>query len=88
VTRLLIRPGVSNDNTYIESWFVTVKSCQHYPEAFDCLAHAGKWAAGWVERVHLHHRHAGITGYTPARLHDGTWTTVARAREARLEAHY
>lgn len=88
VTRSLIRPGVSNDNAYIESWFATVKSCQHYPGAFDDLAHAGNWTVGWVEHYNHHHRHSGIAGYTPASVHDGTWTRVAHARQARLEAHY
>lgn len=88
VTRSLIRPGVSNDNAYIESWFATVKSCQHYPGAFDDLAHAGNWVAGWVEHYNHHHRHTGIAGYTPASVHDGTWTTVARTRQDRLDAHY
>lgn len=88
VTRSLIRPGVSNDNAYIESWFATVKHCHHYPGAFDDIEHAESWTVGWVEHYNHHHRHSGIAGYTPASVHDGTWTRVAHARQTRLDAHY
>lgn len=88
VERSLIRPGVSNDNAYIESWFGTVKYSRTYPGAFEDLDEAGQWITGWIENYNHHHRHTGIGGYTPASVHDGTWTEVARARQLRLDEHY
>ncbi|MEW1982042.1 integrase core domain-containing protein [Citricoccus sp. NPDC079358] len=88
VERSLIRPGVSNDNAYIESWFGTVKYSHAYPGAFEDLDEASQWVTGWVENYNHHHRHTGIGGYTPASVHDGTWTEVARARQQHLDAHY
>lgn len=88
VEQSLIRPGVSNDNAYIESWFATVKYSGHYPGTFEDIGQAESWTAGWVEYYNHEHRHTGIAGYTPASVHDGTWTGVAQARQARLDAHY
>jgi putative transposase len=88
VQRSLIRPGVSNDNAYIESWFGTVKYSHQYPGAFKDIDHAQQWTAGWIEYYNHEHRHSGIAGYTPASVHDGTWIRVAQARQQRLHAHY
>lgn len=88
VQRSLIRPGVSNDNAYIESWFATVKYSRRYPGAFEDLDAAQDWMTGWVEHYNNHHRHTGIGGYTPASVHDGTWTEQARLRQQRLDEHY
>lgn len=88
VTCSYIRPGVSNDNAYIESWFATVKSAHAYPRAFRDLDHATEWIAEWVEYYNHRHHHGGLAGYTPASVHDGTWVDAARARQTRLDEHY
>lgn len=88
VTCSYIRPGVSNDNAYIESWFATVKSDHAYPRAFDDIDHANEWMTGWVEYYNHRHHHGGLAGYTPASVHDGTWVATARDRQTKLDEHY
>lgn len=83
-----IRPGVSNDNAHIESWFATVKSAHAYPRAFRDIEHATEWMTGWVEHYNHRHRHSGLAGYTPASVHDGTWVDTARDRQAKLDEHH
>lgn len=78
------RPRVSNDNPFSESQFKTMKYCQAYPGKFDDLAHARAWYAGYVEAYNTDHRHSGIGYYTPASVHDGTWTVVRDRRQAVL----
>lgn len=88
VERSLIRPGVSNDNAYIESWFGTVKGSQHYPGVFQDINHAQTWVTDWVCWYNNEHRHSALTGYTPASMHDGSWTQQAAARQQAMHAHY
>lgn len=88
VTSSYIRPGVSNDNAYIESWFATVKSDHAYPRAFRDLEHACEWMTQWVEYYNHRHCHGGLDGYTPASVHDGTWIDTARDRQNKLDEHF
>jgi putative transposase len=88
VTCSYIRPGVSNDNAYIESWFATVKSAHAYPRAFRDIDHATEWMTEWVEYYNHHHHHGGLAGYTPASVHDGTWVVTARGRQTKLDEHF
>lgn len=83
-----IRPGVSNDNAHIESWFATVKSAHAYPRAFRDLGHATEWMTDWVEYYNHRHHHGGLAGYTPASVHDGTWVDTARDRQTKLDEHF
>ena len=88
VTCSYIRPGVSNDNAYIESWFATVKSDHAYPRAFNDIDHAIEWMTGWVDYYNHRHCHGGLAGYTPASVHDGTWVDTARDRQNKLDEHF
>lgn len=79
------RPRTSNDNPFIESLFRTVKYDIAFPEAFTAIDHARDYLAGYFHSYNTDHRHWGLNGYTPASVHDGTWTHVhARRHEHRI----
>jgi len=86
IVQSLIRPGVSNDNAQSESLFRTVKYGPAWPGVFSDIDHATGWFADFVEDYNLRHHHTGLAGFTPASVYHGTWTTVARARQATLTA--
>lgn len=88
VTCSYIRPGVSNDNAYIESWFATVKSDHAYPRAFNDIDQAIEWMTEWVDYYNHRHCHGGLAGYTPASVHDGSWVDTARDRQNKLDEHF
>lgn len=88
VTQSLIRPGVSNDNAQMESVFRTVKYGPAWPGVFESIDDANAWFGRFVHAYNNEHHHTGLAGYTPAQVHDGTWITTARHRQATLDAAY
>lgn len=86
VTRSHSRPGVSNDNPYIESHFKTAKYQPDFPSRFDSLAHAREWMEGFITYYNHTHRHSGIGYHTPASVHFGTAELVREQRAATLAA--
>ena len=82
------RPRVSNDNPYSESLFKTAKYTPGYPPYFTSLEHARGWAGTFVTWYNTEHRHSALAGYTPASMHDGSWTQQAAARQQAMHAHY
>jgi len=88
ITRSRSRPQVSNDNPFSESLFKTLKYDLSYPVVFADHAHAQAWIEAFIHRYHHQHRHSGLHGYTPASVHDGTWTATAARRQALLDRHH
>lgn len=85
ITRSRSRPGVSNDNPFSEAVHKTVKYWRGAPVVFDSIDHARAWFTGVKNAYNTTHHHSGLAGYTPASVHDGTWTTVRDARQAALD---
>ena len=65
------RPYTSTDNPYSEAAFKTLKYRPDYPNRFDDLAHATRWAQGFFGWYNNQHRHSGICMLTPADVHYG-----------------
>jgi putative transposase len=86
VDQSLIRPGVSNDNAQIESFFRTTKYGPTWPGAFEDIEHATGWFAEFVDAYNNQHHHTSLAGYTPAQVYDGTWPAAAERRQATLDA--
>ena len=86
VDQSLIRPGVSNDNAQMESFFRTVKYGPDWPSAFEDIDHATAWITTFVETYNHHHHHTALAGYTPAQVYDGSWRQAAARRQSTLDA--
>jgi putative transposase len=82
------RPHVSNDNPFSESLFKTLKYDADLPDVFDTYHDGVAWIEAFVARYNSQHRHSALAGFTPASVHDGTWTQAAAKRQALLDAHY
>jgi hypothetical protein len=82
------RPHVSNDNTYSEARFKTLKYCPSFPDRFGSIEHARAFAGGFFETYNHHHRHSGIGYHTPASVHFGTAAVVRAGRAKVLDAAY
>jgi putative transposase len=66
----LSRPGVDNDNPFLESLFKTLKYRPAYPlRAFDTLFAARAWVTVLVRWYKQEHRHSAIRFVTPAQRH-------------------
>ena len=74
------RPGVSDDNAFIESLFRTLKYVPAYPSAgFTDLAQAQAWTQRFVDWYNGHHRHRGIGFVTPNQRHTGQSAAIPRS---------
>lgn len=85
VIRSHSRARVSNDNSYSESLFKTLKYGPEFPERFASVHDAGAFISGFVDRYN-HHHHSGIGFHTPANVHYGQAAVVARERSPMLAA--
>ena len=66
------RPSVSNDNSFSEALFKTVKYCSQYPSrAFESVEEANAWTAEFVQWYNEEHLHSGIRFVTPGSHHRG-----------------
>lgn len=88
IQRSLSRPHVSNDNPYSEALFKTVKYCPVFPDDFTSVYDARVFMGTFFEYYNTEHRHSGIGLYTPASVHDGTWTNVRDNRQLVLDSAY
>jgi putative transposase len=80
------RPGVSNDNPYIESLFRTVKYCPRWPsEGFKSLEHARQWVQEFVQWYNHEHRHSRINFVTPDQRHRGEDELILAKRQELYE---
>lgn len=86
------RPGVSDDNPFIESWFRTLKYMPAWPTGgFADLDQARNWAMRLIDWYNTRHRHREIGFVTPEQRHSGQSAAIlARRREvyrAARQAH-
>jgi putative transposase len=72
VLRSFSRPRVSNDNSYSESLFRTVKYRPYYPRRpFANKDESCKWVSSFADWYNQRHRHNGIKFVAPHRRHIG-----------------
>jgi transposase InsO family protein len=75
------RPGVSDDNPYVESLFRTLKYCAEYPSSgFASVEQARRWVGRFVAWYNDSHQHSGIGFVTPAARHAGDDVAILAAR--------
>ena len=88
VTKTHSRPYVSNDNSYSESQFKTMKYCPQFPSRFGSAEDGRLFCCGFFDYYNNHHRHSGIGLMTPADVHFGRAEQLTTARrQILLEAH-
>lgn len=64
------RPGVSDDNPFVESFFRTLKYCPKWPDkGFSSLEEAREWVQRFMEWYNHDHQHSQIRFVTPAQRH-------------------
>lgn len=81
ITPSYSRPGVSDNNAFIESWFRTLKYMPAYPSAgFDDLEQARAWAMRFIDWYNGEHRHREIGFVTPNQRHSGQSKTILKRR--------
>jgi putative transposase len=81
------RPGVSDDNPYVESLFRTMKYRPEYPSrSFASLQDAEAWVNRFVLWYNDEHRHSSIGFVTPGQRHRGDDVLILQKRAAVYEA--
>lgn len=79
------RPRVSNDNSFIESLFKTLKYRVNYPLRFRDLGHAREWLADFVHWYNTEHLHSAIGHVTPKQLRNGEAKKIFERRNAVMQ---
>jgi len=80
------RPGVSDDNPYVESLFGTMKTRVGYPrKPFETLEEAQAWVDAFVRWYNEEHRHSALNWVTPMARHLGQERELLAHREATYE---
>lgn len=81
------RPGVSDDNPFIESLFRHLKYAPSYPSKGFCdLQEARSWVTRFVDWYNNQHLHSAIGFVTPAQRHDGSDVAILEARRRLYES--
>lgn len=81
------RPGVSDDNPFIESLYRTMKYRPEYPSRpFASLEEAESWVLWFVGWYNDKHRHSSIGFVTPSQRHRGDDILILQQRAATYEA--
>lgn len=76
------RPRVSNDNSYAESIFKTLKYRPNYqPKGFGSLTEARRWVQHFVNWYNTEHKHSGISYVSPVERHKGEDREVLEKRK-------
>ena len=76
------RPGVSDDNPFVESLFGTMKSRVGYPKKpFESVKDAQAWVDSFVRWYNEEHRHSALNWITPMARHRGDEHALLRRRE-------
>ena len=80
------RPGVSNDNPYIESFFRTLKYNISWPkQGFASLDEARQWVARFMDWYNNIHKHSKLNYVTPSEHHEGLDGKILAKRKEVLE---
>lgn len=82
------RPYVSNDNPFSESGFRTMKYRPSYPRVFQSVETARAYIDAYVPWYNSQHKHSGIALFSPAQVHDGSWSEVWDVRDQALQSYY
>lgn len=82
------RPYVSNDNPFSEAGFRTMKYRPGYPKVFTDLEAARAYITNYVPWYNHQHKHSGIALFSPAQVHDGTWTHTWETRDTALQRYF
>ena len=82
------RPRVSNDNTFSEAHFQTLKTQPYHPKYFNDLNHARQWCGEFFDWYNDEHQHSGLNGHIPADVFYGRADTVTATKQATLNAAY
>lgn len=88
VTRSHSRPRVSNDNSYSESQFKTLKYCPAFPARFSSLDEAYAFCTRFFAFYNAEYCHLGIALHTPVSVHNGTYVKLRDQRQATLDNAY
>ena len=82
------RPRTPTDNPYSEAQFKTMKYRPDYPEEFNGIEDARRWARAFFQWYHHEHHHVGLALMTPAAVHYGQAEAVWQQRQAIVMAAY
>ena len=88
IARSHSRPRTPTDNPYSEAQFKTMKYRPDYPEAFDGVEDARRWAREFFQWYHHEHHHVGLGLMTPATVHYGQAEAVWQQRQAVMMTAY
>ena len=81
------RPSVSDDNSYSESLFRTMKYTPSFPaKPFESIEAARKWVHEFVQWYNNEHHHSGIQFVTPNQRHNREDKEILEKRETVYEA--
>lgn len=87
IVKSFSRPGVSDDNPFVESLFRHLKYAPSYPaKGFCSIEEARAWVASFVDWYNNEHLHSSIAFVTPAQRHDGRDIAVLESRRSVYEA--
>jgi putative transposase len=81
VTKSHSRPHTSNDNSFSESHFKTMKYQPQFPQRFGCIQDAKTFCRGFFDWHNQDHHYAGIGLMTPDQVHYGQVDRVHAARQ-------
>ena len=77
------RPGVSNDNPHIESFFRTLKYTPKWPsKGFKNLVQARDWTLDFIGWYNTKHQHSSLNFVTPEQRHLGLDAAILGQRDA------
>jgi putative transposase len=87
IVRSFSRPGVSDDNPFIEALFRHLKYAPSYPtKGFSSLDEARAWVKRFVDWYNSEHLHSSIGYVTPEQRHDGRDIAILENRRSVYEA--
>lgn len=82
------RPHTSNDNSYSEAHFKTLKYRPEFPERFGSLEHARAFCRHFFDWYNHEHKHSGIGLLSPAVVHYGKVREILENRRQTLQIAY
>jgi putative transposase len=88
ITRSHNRPYTSDDNPFSEAQFKTMKYRPDYPDRFDSLTDARRWARRFFDWYNYQHYHSGLNLLTPASVHYREDEAVKQHRQTVMNAAY